>query len=424
MNKNRSILLSATLSNLIGYYNFTIYVVFSLAIGKAFFPSDDELVQILSSLGVFAVSFVGQLISGYIADRHGRRVSLITSMLGMTIPAFSIGLIPEYSQIGYLAPLILVIMRLIQGLCIGGEGTVVTIFILEHYQHLRPGFAVGIVQASKIAGALFATLTGILLATFIPNTDFAWRLVFMFGGVMGIIGFYFRLRVPETPIFAMLSEKKQTLKSPFLHVIKTAKKSMFITFTLFACASSVTHLIKTYINIYHCNILHFDDAAARLYLAYSAIIMMLTMPLSGYISDHIGRFKMITYAAISIFVLALPTLLLMSCEDTWRQLIALTILAMLGGSIICISCIFIIPLFASNQRCTGVALSYSLSPVLLAGISLAISCYLPKSTEIYYAPAFYSMLTSGFFLITIYFMRHYIRKLLDANRRYPLDTIG
>ena len=239
MSKRRSIFLSAISGNVLEYYDFTVYAVFSLAIGKAFFPGDNEVVQILSSLGVFAVGFVtrpiGGIIFGYIADRHGRRVSLITSMLGMTIPTFSIGLIPEYSQIGYLAPLILVIMRLIQGLCISGEGAGAAIFILEHYQHLRPGFTAGIVHASNIAGTLFATLIGILFATFIPNIEFAWRLAFMLGGVMGIVGFYFRLRVSETPIFTMLAEKKQTLRSPFFHVLKTAKKSMFITFVLGAC---------------------------------------------------------------------------------------------------------------------------------------------------------------------------------------------
>lgn len=419
MSKRRSIFLSAISGNVLEYYDFTVYAVFSLAIGKAFFPSDNEVVQVLSSLGVFAVGFVtrpiGGIIFGYIADRHGRRVSLITSMLGMTIPTFSIGLIPEYSIIGYWAPIILVVMRLIQGLCISGEGAGAAIFILEHDQHLKPGFTAGIVHASNIAGTLFATLIGIFFATFIPDIEFAWRLAFMLGGVMGIVGFYFRLRVSETPIFTMLAEKKQTLKSPFFHVVKTAKKSMFITFVLGGCASSIVYLIKTYINIYHCNVLHFDDATARLYLAYSAIIMMLSMPLSGYISDHIGRFRMITYSASAIFVLALPTLLLMSCEDTWSQLLALTMLAMLGGSIAGTAYIFIISLFTPDQRFSGVAFSYNLGIAMFGGTSAAISRWLLEVTGKYYAPAFYIMLTSGAFLITIYFMRHDIRKLLNTN---------
>ena len=419
MNKRRSIFLSAISGNVLEYYDFTVYAVFIVAIGKAFFPVNSDFVQLIASLGIFAVGFVtrpiGGIIFGYIADKHGRRVSLITSMLGMTIPTFTMGLIPAYSDIGYYAPAILVLMRLIQGMCISGEGAGAAIFILEHYQNLRPGFTAGLVQASNIAGTLLATLVGIMFSIFFPDLKFAWRFAFILGGVMGIMGFYFRLRVSETPIFVMLAERKKTLKSPFFHVIKTAKKSMFITFCLGACASSVVYLVKTYINVFHCNVLHFDETTARAYLAYSSIIMMMTMPLSGYISDHIGRFRMITCSAIAIVVLTLPCFILLSCEDSPRQLIALTMLAMLGGAIAGTAYIFIISLFTPDQRFSGVAFSYNLGIAMFGGTSAAISRWLLELTELYYAPAFYIMLTSSTFLLVIYFMRYTIRELLDAN---------
>jgi MHS family proline/betaine transporter-like MFS transporter len=417
--KRRAVFLSAISGNVLEYYDFTVYAVFSLIIGETFFPSDSEVVQVLASLGVFAVGFVtrpiGGIIFGYIADKHGRRVSLITSMLGMTIPTFTIGLIPAYSEIGYYAPAILVLMRLIQGLCISGEGAGAAIFILEHYQNLRPGLTAGIVHASNIAGTLLATLVGILFKLFMPSAEFAWRLAFILGGVMGIIGFYFRLRVSETPIFSMLAEKKKTLKAPFLHVIKTAKKSMIITFCLGACASSVVYLVKTYVNIYYCNVLHIGDTLSKAYLAYSAIIMMLTMPISGYISDHIGRFKTITYASSAIFILILPTIYLMSCENVWQQMTALTMLAILGGAISGTAYIFIISLFTPEQRFSGVAFSYNLGIAMFGGTSAVISRSLVEFTGLHYAPAFYIMLTSGVFLTVIYFMRHTVRSLLDAN---------
>lgn len=418
MNKRRSIFLSAISGNILEYYDFTVYAVFAIAIGKAFFPGHSEIAQLLSSLGVFAMGFimrpVGGIIFGYIADRHGRRTSLITSMLGMTITTFTMGLIPTYAEIGYYAPIILVSMRLIQGLCISGEGAGAAIFILESYQNLRPGFTAGIVHASNLAGTLLATLIGIIFATLVDG-ELVWRLAFMLGGVMGIIGFYFRLRVSETPIFLMLAEKKKTLKSPFLHVMQTAKKAMFITFCLGACSSSVVYLIKAYINIYHCNVLHFDAVTARAYLAYATIIMMISMPLSGYISDHIGRFRMITYSSIAIFILILPVLMLLSYQSMWTQLIALTMLAMLGGSISGTAYIFIISLFTPDQRFTGVAFSYNLGIAMFGGTSAIISRWLLEETGLHYAPAFYIMLTSCTFLIVIYFMRNVIRELLAAN---------
>ncbi len=419
MNKNKSIFLSAISGNVLEYYDFTVYSIFSLAIGRAFFPGDNEYIQILSSLAVFAVGFltrpIGGIIFGYIADKYGRRISLITSMLGMTISTFIIGLIPEYSQIGYLAPIILVLMRLTQGLCISGEGAGAAIFILEHQQNLRPGFTAGLVHASGIAGTLCATLVGIILAILMPDEDFTWRFAFIFGGIMGIGGFYFRLRVSETPIFKMLAEKKKTLKAPFFHVIKTAKKSVFITVCLGGCASSVVYLVKAYSIVYLCNIMNYSDTTARLFLAYSAIVMMISMPLSGYISDYIGRFKMIAYSTTAILVSVLPIFMLISCDNMYKQLLALTMLAMLGGAIAGTAYIFIISLFTPEQRFTGVAFSYNLGIAIFGGTSAAISRWLVEITGLYYAPAFYIICTSGAFLIIIYSLRHYIRQALDSH---------
>lgn len=419
MNKRSSIFLSAISGNVLEYYDFTVYAVFSMALGKTFFPNDSELTQVLSSLGIFAAGFVtrpiGGIIFGYIADKYGRRVSLIISMLGMTIPTFTIGLIPTYAEIGYFAPIILVLMRMVQGLCISGEGAGAAIFILEHYQNLRPGFTSGIVHASNIAGTLLATIVGILLAYFMPEVDFAWRFAFILGGLMGLIGFYFRLKAGETPIFAAIAAKKKTSNVPFLEIVKTAKKPMIITCCLGACASSIVYLIKTYVNIYYCHILHLDDTIARAYLAYSSIIMMLFMPIAGHLSDVIGRFKMVICSAVAILVLVLPCFILLAYESVLYQLIALTILAILGGMIAGGAYVFIISLFSPEHRFSGVAFSYNLGIALCGGTSAGISRWLLEITGLCYAPAFYIMFTSAIFLLVVYYMKGSVINLLNSN---------
>lgn len=419
MNKRRSIFLSAISGNVLEYYDFTVYAVFSLAIGQAFFPSGSQVIQTLSSLSVFAVGFImrpiGGIIFGYIADKYGRRVSLIISMLGMTMTTFTIGLIPGYSDIGYGAPILLVMMRLIQGLCISGEGAGAAIFILEHYQNLRPGFTAGIVHASNIAGTLLASFVGIILEQLFPELEFAWRFAFILGGIMGIIGFYFRLRVSETPIFEMLAEKKRTLKMPFMHVIRSSWPAMLITCCLGGSASSLVYIIKTYINIFYYEVLGFDKTTALIYLSYSSVIMMLTMPLSGYISDHIGRFKMIIIASITIVIAATPAFMLLASLDIWKQIVALTTIAMLGGFIAGTAYIFIISLFSAEERFTGVAFSYNLGVALFGGTSAVISRWLVEVTHLYHAPAFYVMITSLLFLAMAYSMKKTIIRLIDTN---------
>lgn len=419
MNKRRSIFLSAISGNVLEYYDFTVYAVFSLAIGQAFFPSGSQVIQTLSSLSVFAVGFImrpiGGIIFGFIADKYGRRVSLIISMLGMTMTTFTIGLIPGYSDIGYGAPILLVMMRLIQGLCISGEGAGAAIFILEHYQNLRPGFTAGIVHASNIAGTLLASFVGIILEQLFPELEFAWRFAFILGGIMGIIGFYFRLRVSETPIFEMLAEKKRTLKMPFMHVIRSSWPAMLITCCLGGSASSLVYIIKTYINIFYYEVLGFDKTTALIYLSYSSVIMMLTMPLSGYISDHIGRFKMIIIASITIVIAATPAFMLLASLEIWKQIVALTTIAMLGGFIAGTAYIFIISLFSAEERFTGVAFSYNLGVALFGGTSAVISRWLVEVTHLYHAPAFYVMITSLLFLAMAYSMKKTIIRLIDAN---------
>ena len=419
MNKRRSIFLSAISGNVLEYYDFTVYAVFSLAIGQAFFPSGSQVIQTLSSLSVFAVGFImrpiGGIIFGFIADKYGRRVSLIISMLGMTMTTFTIGLIPGYSDIGYGAPILLVMMRLIQGLCISGEGAGAAIFILEHYQNLRPGFTAGIVHASNIAGTLLASFVGIILEQLFPELEFAWRFAFILGGIMGIIGFYFRLRVSETPIFEMLAEKKRTLKMPFMHVIRSSWPAMLITCCLGGSASSLVYIIKTYINIFYYEVLGFDKTTALIYLSYSSVIMMLTMPLSGYISDYIGRFKMIIIASITIVIAATPAFMLLASLEIWKQIVALTTIAMLGGFIAGTAYIFIISLFSAEERFTGVAFSYNLGVALFGGTSAVISRWLVEVTHLYHAPAFYVMITSLLFLAMAYSMKKTIIRLIDAN---------
>ncbi|HJD55343.1 MAG TPA: MFS transporter [Rickettsia endosymbiont of Pyrocoelia pectoralis] len=417
MNRSKFIFLSAISGNILEYYDFTVYSVFSLIIGRIFFPGESEFVQIILSLAVFAVGFltrpIGGILFGYIGDRYGRRIALIISMLGMTIPTFIMGLIPSYTSIGVYAPVTLVIMRLIQGLCISGEGTGAAIFLLEHRQNLRPGFTAGLVHGSNIVGTLIALFVGIIIDRYFSHVDFAWRFAFLLGGFMGLGGFYLRLRVSETPIFKMLEKKKKVLKAPFSNVIKTAWKSMFLTICIGTIASSIMYLVKTYINVFYFNVMHFNNSVALAYSAYSLFIAMVAMPIAGGTADIIGKFKMIMLIGIAILVLILPTMLLMSAEEMWQQLLALTILGILAGSIAGTAYIFVISLFTPEQKFTGVAFSYNFAIAIFGGTSPIISRWLVEHTGLFYAPAFYIMIIASLFLIIMYMMRKIIYNLLN-----------
>lgn len=415
VSQGRKVFFSAISGNILEYYDFTVYAVFSLVIGKLFFPGQSELGQALSGLAVFAVGFltrpIGGILFGYIGDTFGRRIALICSMGGMTFSTFSMGLIPSYDDIGIFAPITLVMMRLVQGLCISGEGTGAAIFVLEHYGNLRAGLVTGVVQGSNIFGSLIATSVGMMLIGS-AYEEHAWRIAFLLGGVMGMVGFYLRLRVSETPIFKQLSSQKKILKAPFIHVIKTAWRSMFLTFCIAGTAGSIVQLIKIYVNVFLQREMHFSSSNALLYTSYALFITMLSMALSGALSDYLGKLKMITFAALGMLFCSLPVFILLSSPIFWQQMVALTLLGMIAGGIAGNAYIFVISLFTPEERFTGVSFSYNLGVALFGGTTGLIATWLVNKTGLSYAPAFYIMATSSVFLLVLYSMRKTIAQMI------------
>lgn len=414
MSHNRKVFLSAISGNILEYYDFTVYAVFSIVIGKNFFPAASEAVQVLSSLAVFAIGFVtrpiGGILFGYIGDIYGRRIALICSMVGMTMSTFSMGLIPDYSHIGIYAPVLLVMMRLIQGLCISGEGTGAAIFILEHYGNLRAGFVTGIVQGSNIFGSLIATFVGMMLEHSVYS-DYAWRIAFLLGGIMGMMGFYVRLKVSETPIFEELRKNKQKLKAPFFHVVKNAWRPMILTICIAGTAGSIVQMIKSYVNVFFQSVMHLSSSTALGYLSYTLFITMLSMAAAGALSDFLGKTKMMILSATSMLLFSLPVFLLMSSSNYIYQIMSLTMLGMIAGAIAGNAYIFVISLFTPEERFTGVSFSYNLGVAIFGGTTGFISTWLVKNLEMSFAPAFYLIFTSSSLLLVIYLMRNRIRKL-------------
>ncbi|MFK8040228.1 MAG: MFS transporter [Rickettsiaceae bacterium] len=412
--KKSSVFTAAIIGNILEYYDFTVYIVFSSVIGRTFFSAKSEFIQILSSLIVFAVGFItrpiGGLFFGYIGDRYGRRQSLIISMLGMTIPTFTIGLIPSYNDIGIYAPIILLAMRLIQGLCISGEGAGTAIFILEHHHKMSPGFTAGFVHGSNIAGTLIAAFIGIIIEQYFHEIHFMWRFAFLLGGFMGIVGFYLRLKVSETPIFQEMLRSKKMCRYPFLHVAKTAWRSMLVTCCIGAVASSALYLVKTYVYVFYNNVMHLDPTTSLIYLMYTSFVSMLFMPIFGGFADLIGKFRMMNIAIFIVFALILPIFYLMSLQTMWQQVIGLTLLGIVSGGVSGTAYIFIISIFKPQERFSGVAFSYNLGITIFGPTSAIMSRWLVEKTQLFYSPGIYIMSIDLVVLIIIFFMRNKIKQ--------------
>jgi MHS family proline/betaine transporter-like MFS transporter len=417
MEKRKFVFFAATVGNVLEYYDFTIFTVFTVIIGRVFFSQQSEFSQILSALAVFSMGFVtrpiGGIIFGFIADRFGRRISLIISMLGMTIPTLIIGLIPGYDMIGIYAPIILTAMRLLQGLCISGEGTGTAIFVLEHYKSLRPGFITGLVHSSNIGGTILASSVGMLIGYYLPGISWAWRLAFILGGVLGIVGFYLRLQVSESPEFTQIQIQKKILKSPLKNVFQTACPSMIITFMIAGLASCIIYFIKGYLNIFMQTVHHLSVQESLLYFTFTNIMVMISMPIGGALTDRYGKEKTIKIIVILIILLILPLMYMLSQNNIIFIYCALLLIGFLAGCLAACAYIFSISLFSAEQRVTGVALSYNSGVALFGGTTPVISNLIYKYTNIPYSPSYYIMLLAMVCIFILLFFKNYISKNLQ-----------
>src|SRR5215475_1370744 len=195
------------IGNVLEWYDFAIYGYFATAIGRHFFPHEDAVAQLLSAFGVFALGYlmrpIGGVVVGHIGDRFGRRAALTFSVAAMAIPTFLIGLLPGYATFGLLAPIALTLLRMVQGLSVGGEYTSSMVFLIEHAPHGRRGLMGALISSGAGGGTLLGSAVGAAFAATVSTAAldaWGWRIPFLLGLVVGIAGYLLRRYVLEAEV--------------------------------------------------------------------------------------------------------------------------------------------------------------------------------------------------------------------------------
>jgi MHS family proline/betaine transporter-like MFS transporter len=203
--QTRRVVAAGMIGNVLEWYDFAIYGYFATSIGRHFFPHEDPLAQLLSAFGVFAVGYmmrpVGGVIIGHIGDRFGRRAALTFSVAAMAIPTFLIGLLPSYATLGLFAPIALTLLRMAQGLSVGGEYTSSMVFLVEHAPHGRRGLMGALISCGACGGILLGSAVGATFAATLSPValeEWGWRIPFLLGLLVGIAGYLLRRHVQET----------------------------------------------------------------------------------------------------------------------------------------------------------------------------------------------------------------------------------
>jgi MFS transporter, MHS family, proline/betaine transporter len=406
--KSRKVIAAAMIGNALEYYDFNLFVYLAPVISPLFFPSEDKFVSIIVALGTYAVGYfmrpLGAVAFGYIGDCYGRKRALTLSIILMAIPTFLMGLLPSYETIGVLAPIALVLLRLLQGFCTGGEYNGAGILTVENVDSHKAGFAGGMITASSAIGFLMgSTVASLCLLDIMPF--WAWRVAFLFGIIVGFIGLYLRNRIPDAYFTKILSKNKQTLPFPLIEVLKKYPSSIFCMIGIAAFSGIMYHISMTYVSVFLIVFQKWDPSEALLVVSFGILSYIILAPLGGWMSDKFGGKIVMTSGAVATLVGIYPFLSLLTSGNTIGVVSAQFILVVLAAWFQGPMNLFMASLFSPETRYSGLAFSYNVGIAMFGGTTSMICMFLVNWTNNPVAPAFYAILGASIGLVSVIYAK-------------------
>jgi MHS family proline/betaine transporter-like MFS transporter len=392
---SRRVVGATLIGNFTEWFDFAVYGAVAVTLGRVFFPSDDPVVSLLASLGVFGIAFVfrpvGGALLGSVGDRYGRRVALSAAVIGISLATTLIALLPSYAAIGFWAPLLLVLLRSVQGLSAGGEWTTASAFLVEHAPASRRGLWASLISVSGGA-AIVVGVVGVLALELSLTPEqmqaWGWRVPFLLAAPLGLVGLYLRLRLDETPVFRQIHDRGAVAATPLRDALRTERRTIAVAF---ACAAA-TGVGFYYLATYFVNAMSVGTGDRRQALLVSALALVVysaLCPLAGLLSDRIGRRAVYIGGCLGHAVLALPVLLLVGSGSTGAAALGLCLFAVPQAALNVMSSITLVELFPARTRSSGAALAYSLGLGPIAGSAPLVATALVTQTGSPLAPAAY-----------------------------------
>ena len=377
----RHIVLASVLGTTVEWYDFLIYGVgAALVFNKLFFPSFDPLVGTLAAFGSYAVGFVarplGGAIFGHYGDRLGRKAMLTLTMIIMGGGTFLIGLLPTYEQIGIFAPVLLIFLRLLQGIGIGGEWGGAVLMVIESGDPKRRGFLGSLVQVGFPLGMVLATIVFAAVSK-LPESDFlawGWRVPFLISFVLVGVGMFVRLKLVETPKFRELQNHDEVAEMPIFDVLRRDWKNFLIAVGLKLTEVAWVYILTVFIVFYAASRLGLSRSIILDAVLYAALLELITIPLFGILSDKIGRKPMYAAGAILSALLAFPLFALLDTKDTLTITLTIAVVMSLTHALMFgPQAAFLPELFGTKVRYSGASLGCQVSAAISGGFAPLIA---------------------------------------------------
>ncbi|MET7731385.1 MFS transporter [Streptomyces sp. NPDC005402] len=424
----RRVALSGLLGTAVEFYDFLVYgTLAALVFGELFFPGADPAVGTIAAFGTFAAGYVarpiGGIVFGHFGDRLGRKNMLLLTMGLMGGASFLIGLLPTYDTIGVWAPVLLITLRVVQGIAIGGEWGGATLMVVEHAGEKRRGLWSSFTQMGAPLGSLISAAVVALVST-LPKDQFAawgWRVPFLLSVLLLGVGLFVRLKVVESPLFAAVKKDRAESRLPVLDVLRHPKP------VLLACcvgigAFTAQSLLTSYLIAYATGI-GYPRPQVLTALTVSAAVALVVLPCASALSDRIGRRPVVLTGAILSAATAFPVLALVDSRSSGALILAVVIGHGISQSLMYgpLGALFS-EMFGTKVRYTGASLGYQGATLVGAGFSPMIAGSLVASsgngTPVALLLCGGSLITA----LTVWFVRETSRTSLGEDPTPALPT--
>ncbi|MDI3387642.1 MFS transporter [Streptomyces sp. B-S-A8] len=378
--------IASSVGTTIEWYDFFLYgTMAALVFSELFFTKLDSATGTIASLATFAAGFlarpIGGIAFGYFGDRMGRKASLIASLSLMGVSTFLIGIMPTYTSIGVLAPVLLSVLRLLQGFALGGEWAGAAALATEHADDRRRGFYGGWVQIGSSAGSVLATATVLLLTTVLDQESFlawGWRVPFLFSAVLVVVGMFIRLKVEETPVFQQMQREGRTNRRiPLAAVLQRQWRTVLLVIGMHLANTTIAYLTGVFLLAYGTTHIGMESSTILLAKFTSGLLLMslVSMPAAA-LGDRIGRRPVYLAGTIGLIVTAFPAFWLFDTGSFPLALLAILLLGLANVLMYQTQGAFFTEIFDPEVRCTGAALGVQVATVIGGGTAPIIATWL------------------------------------------------
>lgn len=415
----RKVVISGMIGNALEWYDYALYAQFAYIIGLKFLPKT-EFVEIIT-FALFAAGFfvrpVGGILFGQIGDRFGRRAALVIGIMMMAIPTAGIGLLPSYESIGVIAPITLAIIRLVQGFSLGGEFSGCIAYIVEHSPDDKRGLAGSASFVSMCIGMLLGVGVANAFSYALSEEDllsWGWRVPFIFGLVIGLVGLYIRSHLAESPIYKAAKEGGYLSRTPLRETFTKHWRQLLMAIIIYINVTAPFYTTTVFMKYFMYN-LGYTEQQGSVVCAIILVTMTIVFPISAYVSDKIGRKPVIIFGTILLILGIYPIFVALASMNYVFAIVSQIIFAAIIGIYMGPVPTLLVELFPTRVRFTGVAISYNLSAAIFGGTTPMIGTALYQFSGNNLALAYYLIGLAVFVLCIIFFYKETYKNKLSEE---------